>query len=509
LWIESPEDRNTRYPHLSDTYLGLGVGALAGVPMILNGKTLGALVFHFVGKRSFDIDDRTLLFTLATQCAQALERARPYEAEQTARAAADATAHLWAYLARAGQTLAHSLDFDETLETAAKVVIPYLADFSLIFVIESGNVRGAAFAHRQHEKQPDVEIFAQLFHPNSGSMDCPTTQVILTDQSKLFDDWKDARCVPTTPAAQQAVDTLTPRSMMLVPLTVRGRAAGVFVLVSAESERHYTENDLALAEEIAHRIALAAENARLYAEAQAQSTELEGRVQTRTEQLRDSHAQLQQLSARLEHLREEERTQIAREVHDELGGSLTSIKMGLVRLRKESANDKPEWTERINELTGLVDSTVQTVRRIASDLRPAILDELGLLPALEWQAQEFERRSGLTCNFQNSFPEDNELRLDKETTTAIFRVFQESLTNIARHAQASQIDASVQRDGQELVLQVHDNGLGIETVKLNNSKSLGLAGMRERMRQVAGQFDIRGEKGEGTTVLIRIPLNLL
>lgn len=508
IWIETTEARNILYPHLAEIYPALGVGALAGVPLIVGGKVVGAIEFHFVGGHTFEVDDRTLLLTLATQCAQALERARPYQAEQHARAAADATARVWAFLAQAGQTLARSLDYTATLEAAAQVVVPYLADFSLIYMIEANTVQGLAYTHHDLEKQPFVEPFGQLFKPASESLDCPAAQVFITGKSSAFEDWRDARCTPTTEATRQAVDVLKPQSIMFAPLNVRGVTVGVFILVTSDSERRYNNADLSLVEELARRVALAAENARLYAEAQALSAELDARVRTRTEQLRISHEQLQQLSVRLERMREEERTRIAREVHDELGGALTSLKMGLVRLKREPDSSTARWQEQVNDMTALLDSTVQTVRRIASDLRPAILDELGLLPALEWQAQEFERRTGIVCDYSSSFPEDTELRLDQETATAIFRVFQESLTNIARHAQATLIEAKVRREGAELFIYIHDNGRGIPTGLLSNSKSLGLVGMRERIRQVGGHLEIDGKPGKGTSIFIRVPLNL-
>ena len=146
---------------------------------------------------------------------------------------------------------------------------------------------------------------------------------------------------------------------------------------------------------------------------------------------------------------------------------------------------------------------MQTVRRIASELRPAILDSLGLLPALEWQAREFQKRTGIACNI-NVTVED--LSVDEETSIAVFRVFQESLTNVARHAQASEVTAVVERDGDAVVLRVIDNGRGLQAGAIQPGKSLGLLGMRERIEHVSGEFDIVSTPGAGTAVVIRIPL---
>jgi signal transduction histidine kinase len=154
-------------------------------------------------------------------------------------------------------------------------------------------------------------------------------------------------------------------------------------------------------------------------------------------------------------------------------------------------------------MTSQIDELVQTVRRIASDLRPPLLDDFGLMAALEWQARAWEKQTGILCNL--TLPPE-EVMLNREQRTAVFRVFQESLTNVARHSQATQVNVSAHKEGGQLVLKVQDNGLGITSEALLPGKSLGLLGMRERMREVSGDFDIQGVAGEGTTVTIRLAL---
>ena len=143
------------------------------------------------------------------------------------------------------------------------------------------------------------------------------------------------------------------------------------------------------------------------------------------------------------------------------------------------------------------------VRRMASDLRPGILDDFGLAAAIEWQLQEFCTRAGLEFDYQSN---TGELNLDPASSTAVFRLVQETLTNVARHAQATRVTARLESGADELVLEVCDNGRGISTGEIGNSKSLGLVGMRERVQQLNGQLRIFGEPGQGTTVLIRVPL---
>ncbi len=232
--------------------------------------------------------------------------------------------------------------------------------------------------------------------------------------------------------------------------------------------------------------------------------ELETLVQERTAELSMLNDQLRSLSAYLQEAREKERTIIAREVHDELGQSLTALKMDLSLLIRRLPR---EWTpaiEKAESMADLIESTIQTVKRISSELRPGILDHLGLIAALEWQAQEFERRTGVPCVVAFDPPD---IELDRDRSTTVFRIFQETLTNVTRHARATGVDVLLQRRKGELVLTVKDNGRGINDREKNDPSSLGLLGMRERVLAWGGSLLLRGIPGKGTTVEVRIPLD--
>jgi PAS domain S-box-containing protein len=219
-------------------------------------------------------------------------------------------------------------------------------------------------------------------------------------------------------------------------------------------------------------------------------------------ELEKSLVQLRALSGRLEKIREEERTRIAREIHDDLGQSLTALKMDLTTL-EESMPRKPELARQCAGMHELIDRTIGTVQKISSDLRPGHLDELGLGAAIEWQRHEFTRRTRIPCEVTQM---DDIQGLDDARATAIFRIFQEALTNIVRHAQATRIQVRVRREAGAVVLEVRDNGRGIARDQLDNKKSIGLLGMRERAQALGGEARISGVPGEGTTVLVRIPL---
>jgi PAS domain S-box-containing protein len=226
------------------------------------------------------------------------------------------------------------------------------------------------------------------------------------------------------------------------------------------------------------------------------------------EELKASHEQLRALAARLESVREEEGTRIAREIHDELGSALTGLKWDLERLNNAltEAGDRETLSlarGKLQNMLGTIDNTINTVRRISSELRPGVLDDLGLVAAIEWQARQFSLRTGMDCQFQAGV---EEVGLSRQASTAVFRVFQEILTNILRHSQAGKVWVRAFEREHYFILEVRDNGRGISESEKNNSRSLGLLGMRERAHLIDARIEISGIKGEGTTVTIRVPL---
>jgi len=226
------------------------------------------------------------------------------------------------------------------------------------------------------------------------------------------------------------------------------------------------------------------------------------------EQLKSSHERMRELAAHIEGVREEERTRIAREIHDELGQALTSIKIDLAWMNKKlQIHDRATQTDlllkRITAMKDTIDTTVQVVRKISAELRPGILDGFGLPAAIEWQASEFQDRTGIQCQL-SAIPED--LDLEERPSSAIFRIFQELLTNIVRHANASRVSISLRKRRGMLILEVQDNGRGISENEKFKANSFGLLGVRERVALLGGKSSIKGVQGQGTTVTIRIPL---
>jgi PAS domain S-box-containing protein len=219
-------------------------------------------------------------------------------------------------------------------------------------------------------------------------------------------------------------------------------------------------------------------------------------------QLQHSFDQLRSLAGRLENVREEERKRLAREIHDQLGQALTAVKLDLFGLIRESGGDPQHPSPRGASILQLVDETAQTVGRISTELRPRMLDDLGLVATLEWATEDFAARTEMKCRL-DALPED--IDIDSEHATAIFRIVQETLTNVARHAAASEVEVRLTRDGNDLTLEVRDNGKGIDEAKLSDADSLGILGMRERAMALGGSLTITGISGKGTTVNVLIP----
>lgn len=416
-------------------------------------------------------------------------------------------------LAEAGPALSATLDATSRLANIAQVVVPLLADWCVVHITAEGQpIQPVAVAHADPQKLAQAHDLLRWQPPNP---DTPpgAVHVFRTGQPEFYSEPSDELLAAIARDAEQIeiVRSLGVKSAMIVPLATRGHTLGTLTLVvSAESGRQYTEVDLALAEELARRAALAVDNARLYAEAQQLNSELEERVAQRTAaleaavaQLENSRAQLLLLTQHEQTRREEDHARMAREVHDQLGQALTGLKMDLAWLQKHTGPKQKELLLKFRDMSDLVDTTIQAVRRIATELRPGMLDDLGLVPAMEWQLQEFQKRSGIRCRFTSSLDEE---ALNAEDTTVLFRILQETLTNVARHAAATRVEVSLDEEQGYVRLRIQDNGRGITASEVNGPKSFGLLGMRERVLLRSGDFDIQGTPDQGTTVVIKLPL---
>ncbi len=324
------------------------------------------------------------------------------------------------------------------------------------------------------------------------------------------------------------------RAVAGLPLRAGAEVIGVIGLAYTETGRVFTSDQIDLLSRFAQLASLALQNARLYAAAQEElderkrveaklqqaKDELERRVVDRTAAFSQANEQLQQelakrrqaeealrnLARRLESIRERDGTRIARKVHDELGQMLTALKMDVAWLSKRLPEDDEKSLQKVRAMSESISTAIRSVQRISAELRPGVLDDLGLAAALEWQSQEFQERTDIACRLAVGLDDEAALGLDPDLTTALFRIVQESLTNIARHAQATAVQISLARRDNQLRLVIRDNGKGITPAQVSDPKSLGLIGMRERLHPWQGELIIEGYPGAGTTLTVTVPL---
>jgi two-component system, NarL family, sensor histidine kinase UhpB len=224
---------------------------------------------------------------------------------------------------------------------------------------------------------------------------------------------------------------------------------------------------------------------------------------TAEEGLKEVNRELHDLSCHLQHVREEERKEIARDIHDELGQQLTGIKMDVYYLDKQIKSDDPGIRRRFSDVLRLIEATVNSVRKIATHLRPGILDDLGLVAALQWQSQELQTRFGITINFISDL---DEIHAPAGVITGLFRIHQEALTNAARHSDAHLIQSSLRMVNDRIILQINDDGKGFDLNVMGKDKSFGLLGIKERVFVMEGQYEFTSEPGQGTSLSVSVPV---
>jgi PAS domain S-box-containing protein len=214
--------------------------------------------------------------------------------------------------------------------------------------------------------------------------------------------------------------------------------------------------------------------------------------------------ELRDLATHLQNVREEERTRIAREIHDELGQQLTGLKMEISWLNKKIKPENIEVSNKLKDALFLIDDTVKNVRRIATQLRPSMLDDLGLVSAMEWQSDEFQKRFHIKSDIETNL---GNVKINAEKSTAIFRIFQESLTNVLRHSKATAVNTLLTIEDDVLVMSITDNGIGFNETEINKKQSLGILGMKERTIMLGGSYQISSKENEGVMVLVKLPLD--
>jgi signal transduction histidine kinase len=466
-------ETDSRYEQLSDTKTALKAQHkfLAGFPIKYNDETLGVITCVGRQARELPADEIQLITSMSNQIAVAIHNARLYAEIEKKTLELSA---LFDVTAAASQ----SLETDHILrEVTQRITEIFSFDATRVFLLDDAKEELQAKA--TYETHPDFAPGTTHLKRDRGILGT----VVATGEAMIISDTStDPRYLELT-VTKRALKTQQ-KFLASFPIKYKGEVLGAITCVGRQP-RQLADHEVQLINSMSSQIAVALENSRYY------------------EQTRKQAMQLRNYAVRLESVRELERTRISREIHDELGQALTALKLEVSLLRTKLRGDS-DLKQRIGEISEMLDGTIQTVRKIATQLRPDVLDKLGLIPAIEWHLQEFRKRTGIKSDFASR---PSELHLTEPQSTAFFRILQEALTNVARHARASRVRIRlVHRDGQTYLL-VEDNGIGIDAEKITDPDSLGLLGMQERARALGGRVIVRRNRRNGTLVTACIPTN--
>lgn len=437
------------------------------VSMVIGDRVIGVLYAISASTHQFSAGDRQLLQTLADQASTAIENARLYQ-EIRQRAEAEQLAREQAEIMReATVALVSSVDLNNVLDsilTHLEQVVPYKS--ACIFLWDDDALQAVAGRGPRIQEQ----VVGRRFPLMDGFL----YQAVDIDGQPLF--------LINVLLGGGNGDSISGR--LILPLRVQNRVTGYLTLDNPE-HLHYSQDQINLTEAFANKAAIAIQNARLF------------------KKLRASHEQLQSLSRRLVELQETERRQIARELHDEAGQALTGLMVGLRLLEREV--DRPEAVmARVADLERTTDSVLESLHRLAMNLRPATLEHLGLVPALRQYIKSFDAKYKPVAKFEVIGLEDNQ-RLPLAAETNIYRIVQEALTNIVRHAEATHVDIVLKRSDDQLQIIVEDNGVGFNAEAIMKIGRLGILGMRERVEILSGNLSVESTIGVGTTIFAEIP----
>ncbi|HRQ42053.1 MAG TPA: GAF domain-containing protein [Chloroflexota bacterium] len=445
-----------------------GIRMVLGLPLLVQGKLIGLFYLGRIQEEAFIPEEISIAQGVAGQISLALQNANLVSRLER-RVVELSTLH------QLGQRLQRVLPFTQLAKEIAQVLSEtFDYEYICVWLIEEPD-RLIPFVHTAHGQAAQTgNADGQMPEMNVGQG--IVGWVAQHGQSVCLNNAAaDPRYYPLHEGIQ---------SELCVPLLTGEIAFGV---ISVETSRAnaYDTAEQQLLETIAAQIAIAIQNAQLL------------------DRERQSQEQLRSLTNYLQTAREAERAHIAREIHDEFGQMLTVLKMDIVWLSKRLPLENESVQEKAQEMSHLIDQAINTVRNLAAELRPSLLDDLGLIAALEWQAHHFSKRADIACTLDVPvMPVD----LGLEANIAVFRIFQEALTNIARHADATQVTVTVRQSLNQFSLTVKDNGRGIKKSQLNSAKSLGLVGIQERARSLGGTAVVKGRPGRGTTMTLQLPV---
>jgi PAS domain S-box-containing protein len=449
-----------------DQQTGFITRSVICIPLQTEQETIGAIEVMNKTNGVFNQEDLRLLSWLATPATIAIENARLFEAESKARQQAE-------ILREATSTLTSTLDLNRLLDSILihlERVVPY--DNAYVFLQEQDLLKMVAGRGSAPIEQQIVGYQYPANNPIYQEIRRTSRPVILADaqNDERIKSWRN-------------VDHI--RGWMGVPLITANKVIGCLTLNSRQTAA-FDQTEASLAQAFAHQATVAIQNAQLF------------------EQVRASHRQLRSLSHRLVQVQETERRHIARELHDEAGQALTSLMVGLRLLERDAADNPQSVIERVNQLKSTTNDVLENLHRLAMDLRPATLDHLGLTAALRQYIEIFSRQHNIKTQFEIVGLDDAAARLPPAFETNLYRIVQEALTNVVRHAKATRVDVLLERRDNQMITIIEDNGVGFDSEAAGSGR-LGLLGMRERAEMMGGSLVIESTLGANTTIYVEVP----
>lgn len=503
IWLDSLGAFQHSFDDVMPAMRALGLQSFASIPIVLDGYAVGCIGLGFNRSASLSEEEKDFLEALANQASLSVERANLYEAETQAGLRAERSA---SYLERL-QEVTSALSLSDAI-TPQEVTGAILDALMRSYGATTGAISlladdGTLVLSCARGYEPDV---VATFERIALDRPVASVEVAKTGQPVWLES-QDAY-LARYPRARTDFIRFRDHACAVVPIQHSGRLLGVIAL-NFDIPRTFSPEDRSLLMTFSAQCGQALERARLYQRQQEANAELEMRVAERTRQLAltnddllHSRQELRELHKRMLTVIEAERERIAGEVHDELGQLLSVIRLEVGRAKRDLSPAQPAIAELLRSSLDLVDQSMRSVRRIATELRPVILNDLGLEAALEWQLQEFTAHTGIRCNFDH---ESSWVELDAERTTAAFRIAQEALTNVMRHAHASEVSVILAANDQRLLLKVCDDGVGIDNAH-TATLSFGVRSMKERALGLGGRLRVRNAPGGGTSVVLVLPL---
>ena len=459
-------DRRVRHPEF---FRSQGLFSYLGVPVRIQERPVGIVAIYSRAPYEFSAEEISSVASLASQAAIAIHNARLYaEVEKQSRE----LAALFDVTAAATQSLEMDRVLDQVIHRINEI---FLFDATRFYLFDDR----AEWLHCRatHQVTPDFLTRTVSFKKGQGI----TGRVGATGAAIIFNDTQ------ANPQYQQLSLSKKAGQRFLAgfPVKYESETLGV-IMCMGQHPRQLTSHEIDLITSLSSQIAVAVANARLY------------------EQTKDQAEQLRNLAMRIESVREQERHIISREIHDELGQTLTALKFDASWIRGRLSNLQSALADRLAEMSAMIDNTIQAIREIAARLRPDILDKLGLAAAMEWQLQDFRKRTGIQYHLT---ADPLSIYLDEQQATTLFRILQESLANVARHSHATRVHIDLEQPAGEVFLRVEDDGDGIDNEKIFDTQSLGLLGMRERAVALGGNVTVERNLNRGTTLTAHLPID--